>query len=334
MNSNPPERPSPAVLAARGHRRGHSPAQPPGMAHSAETGRTPGYTDVRELGRSATGRVVLARPAAPGFPVAIRYLSGEVRRDQRRMAVVRADVHRLAMLHEQHLVQVIELVETPHVTALVTELADGVNLHTLLKVHNGPLGPQAALTVFRHALLGLRAAHGAGVRCGYRPENVIVDGDGRCRIVVVPSATEPSPPLAHDLYTAAATCYTCLTGTPPQLGAATGVPQPRPEDVPQGLHRLLLRSLAADPAQRPQSADELLRDLDRAAEQSLGTGWESTGVAVLALHATLLADRFPLSTAQNGRPRALRVALAAAPAAGVALAAILVLTGFGLQACS
>ncbi len=134
-----------------------------------------------------------------------------------------------------------------------------------------------------------------------KPHNIILGDDGLPRLVdfgvAVPVASEAvlhlvagSPPYMApeqargqgervnartDVYGLGAVLYYLLTGLPPHDGdtvkdvivKAQGAPVVPPRDinrrVPQGLARICLKAMAADPQARFQSADALRRELRR-----------------------------------------------------------------------
>jgi serine/threonine-protein kinase len=66
--------------------------------------------------------------------------------------------------------------------AIIMELVDGASLRELLHEH-GSTEPEAALVVLRGSLPGLSATHSAGVvHRDYKPENVLVTGEGQSRL--------------------------------------------------------------------------------------------------------------------------------------------------------
>ena len=137
-----------------------------------------GYRTVRQLGDGATGRVVLAERDGNGTPVAIKYLSDDLRQDTHHLAAFRAEARLLSALQSPHVVRLWEYVEGPGGAAIVMELVDGVSLRAVLNDH-GPTTPEAALCVLKGSLAGLGAAHGVGVvHRDYKPENVLVDTAG------------------------------------------------------------------------------------------------------------------------------------------------------------
>jgi serine/threonine protein kinase len=145
-----------------------------------------GFTEVRELGSGAQGRVVLARHDASGTPVAVKYLA--VGADAGRRARLRHEAAMLAKADSAHVARLYQLVETAEGAALVMEAVDGASLKTVLE-HHGALGPEAALTVLKGSLLGLarrsrERARGQECTSGLsRPRKALPTGRGPgCRV--------------------------------------------------------------------------------------------------------------------------------------------------------
>src|SRR5713101_5741484 len=142
----------------------------------------PGYTEVRTLGSGGFGDVVLARHDATGAAVAVKYLRGELLADPEFAALFRAEAAVLASLDDPNVVRLYEYVESPAGAAIVMELVDGVSLREIL-ARSGATTPEAALVVLQGSLLGLAAAHRRGVvHRDYKPENVLVNGDGASKL--------------------------------------------------------------------------------------------------------------------------------------------------------
>ncbi|MEV0535691.1 serine/threonine-protein kinase [Kitasatospora sp. NPDC050463] len=275
----------------------------------------PDYLHERELGSGASGRVVLARHRATGHPVAIKYLHSSVG-----TPALREEAEVLAAIDSPHVTRLYEYVEGERGAAIVMELVDGIALRDLLRAE-GATTPEAALVVLKGSLLGLAAAHEAGVvHRDYKPANVLVDVHGTSKLVdfgiAVPSgddrdvsgtpaymppeqwAGRPASP-AGDVYAATVTFFECLTGTRPYEGATiaelavqhTEAPIPA-ELAPDPVRPLILAGLAKDPQARPGSAAELVEELEAVASAGYGPQWEERGrldlTALVALLALLL----------------------------------------------
>src|ERR1700722_7598694 len=157
----------------------------------------PGYTGVKVLGSGGFGEVVLARHDASGTLVAIKNLRGALVAAAGFAALFRAEAAVLASLDDPNVVRLYEYVESPSGAAIVMELVDGVSLRDIL-ARQGATTAEAALVVLEGSLLGLAAAHRRGVvHRDYKPENVLVNGDGISKLtdfgIAVRSGDRPAP---------------------------------------------------------------------------------------------------------------------------------------------
>jgi eukaryotic-like serine/threonine-protein kinase len=276
----------------------------------------PGYTEVRQLGAGATGRVVLAVHDESQQQVAIKYLASRLVHDAGFLDRFREEARLLFELDVPQVVRLYEYAEEPsRGAAIVMELVNGASLHEMISRH-GPTGPESALAVLKGSLLGLAAAHAMGVvHRDYKPENVLVDTAGNSKLADfgvavkagrrVPSAGTPlymapeqwrgaeaSP--ATDIYAATAVFYECLTGEPPFSGRIgqlrrehenTAVPAGQVEEPLRGL---VGRGMAKDPADRPADAASFIAELEQAAADSYGADWEERGKEHLAERVAVL----------------------------------------------
>ncbi|MEW1844680.1 serine/threonine-protein kinase [Nonomuraea angiospora] len=281
----------------------------------------PGYTEIRDLGSGASGRVVLARRDHDGVEVAIKYLSDELKTDMGFVARFRHEARLLGTLQSQYHARLIDYVESGQGAAIVMELINGVSLREILR-SEGPTGPEAALTVLKGSLQGLASAHALGVvHRDFKPENVMVQGDGTSKLVdfgIAVKAGEgasaagtppymapeqwtggpPAPPT--DVYAATVVFFECLTGTrpfrAPNLAALARQHQSSPppvDEVPAPLRSLVERGLAKEPGLRPPSAEAFLTELEAVAAEGYGPDWEERGRRRLAALAGLLVLLFP-----------------------------------------
>src|SRR5215472_7037363 len=236
----------------------------------------PGFAQERELGTGASGRVVAAVHIASGTPVAVKYLSPRLLAAPGFLEAFRSEASLLRTVDVPQVVQLYDYVEAPgQGAAIVMELVTGVTLHEMI-TRQGCTGPEAALVVLKGSLLGLAAAHSLGiVHRDYKPENVLVDGQGGSKLTdfgVAVRAGDGTPaggtPLymapeqwdglpstpATDIYAVTVVFFECLTGKTPFSGslaqlaaqhAAAAVPV---ELVDERLRELITRGMAKDPA--------------------------------------------------------------------------------------
>src|SRR6204780_2814643 len=142
----------------------------------------PGFTGLRTLGSGGFGDVVLAQHDGSGTLVAIKYLRQNLLSDAQFTELFRAEAAVLATVDDPHVVRLYEYVESPSGAAIVMELVDGVSLRDIL-VRQGATTAEAALVVLQGSLLGLAAAHQRGVvHRDYKPEHVLIDGDGASKL--------------------------------------------------------------------------------------------------------------------------------------------------------
>ncbi|MCZ4124448.1 serine/threonine-protein kinase [Streptomyces sp. H39-S7] len=265
----------------------------------------PGYRALRVLGAGGSGKVVLAVDERSGAEVAVKYLNEESRARPGLLSSFRYEAQLLQQLDSPHVVRVYDYVEAPEGAAIVMELIEGVSLGAMLRA-NGAAVPEAALLVLKGSLLGLAAAHAAGVvHRDYKPGNVMVSTSGVSTLVDfgiavrqgadAPSAGtppymapeqwrgEPASP-ATDVYAATATFFECLTGERPYTGATMAelavqhITAPIPDHrAPEELRALIGHGLAKNADERPVSAAAFLVELEAAAGIAYGPDWERRG---------------------------------------------------------
>jgi serine/threonine protein kinase len=281
----------------------------------------PGYAELKALGSGGFGEVVLARHQVSGTLVAIKYLRRALLDDAEWAQMFRAEARVLASLDDRNVVRLYEYVESTAGAGIVMELVEGVSLREILS-RQGATTAEVALVVLRGSLLGLAAAHARGVvHRDYKPENVLVGGDGVSKLTdfgiaaVAGDLARPAGTLAYappeqleggpaspasDVYAATATFYECLTGHPPFTGETAEALlrlhrfEPVPLDpVPEPLRPLVTAGMAKLPADRPADATAFVTALNNAAGGAYGPDWADRGRSQLGGAALLLAALWP-----------------------------------------
>ncbi|NUP49133.1 MAG: hypothetical protein HOW97_17780 [Catenulispora sp.] len=186
-------------------------------------------------------------------------------------------------------------------------LVEGVSLRAVLR-ESGAMAPEAAASVLAGTLLTLAVGHG-----DVRPENVLVDASGGLTVTgfggpdpgftpdeptyLAPErlAGGPSTPAA-DVFAATAVFFECLTAEPPfraataeDLQALHEYTQIIVEFAPAELRALIQHGLAADPADRPETAHAFLEEVETTATAAYGADWQTRGRALLGGWATASA---------------------------------------------
>ncbi|HXA59037.1 MAG TPA: serine/threonine-protein kinase [Streptosporangiaceae bacterium] len=277
--------------------------------------RVSGFTELRELGSGAQGRVVLARHDRSGQLVAIKYVFTATAVDEARL---------LRAVDDPHVARLYDYVERPgEGAALLMEAVDGVSLRAVLDEH-GALTPEVSLVILKGSLLGLAAAHARGVvHRDYKPANVVVQRDGQSKLIdfgvaVVDGVAggsgtpaymspeqwlrQPATP-STDVYAATCVFFECVTGHRPYLedvsaGHLTGgVPT---GEVPEQLRSLVARGMAKTASARPPGAAAFVTELEQIAGEAYGPDWERRGLVVLGTVAVSLAALSPLAFLSGG----------------------------------
>jgi serine/threonine-protein kinase len=277
----------------------------------------PGYEHRRLLGSGAGGRVWLAVHHGTGTPVAVKYLSPRLHAAAEFREAYRSEAVLLAALDSPHVTRLYEYVEGPAGAAIVMEAVEGASLRELLRREGAAASPEAALSILKGSLLGLAAAHSAGVvHRDYKPANVLVTPEGASKLVDFGIAARSGAPVeavgtplymapeqflgapaspAGDVYSATVAFFECVTGERPfpgttavQLMAQHALGRVPDELAPEPVRELIRWGMAKSPQDRPGDASLLLAELESAAGAAYGERWEERGRRELAAVTTAL----------------------------------------------
>lgn len=306
---------------------------------------------VREIGHGGFGAVWEARDQQLKRTVAFKAVHAPARSTSNDLAMAEAEV--AAHLSHPHIVTLFDVGHCEHGTFLVMEYLSGRSLRGA--VRDGPLAPADAVRVALQVAQGLAHAHSKGVlHRDLTAGNVFVCDDGVVKLLdlglsrllatpaagVDPAAGTPGfePPERlrgepederSDLFGLGAILHLMLTGSKPSPAEDRSAVASRLPGPPS-LVALTTRLLDADPARRPASAAEVLRELGRirlelgggpevearpiAPRRRTGRRWIAGAVAASLLLALLVAAWFlrAPAPAEVASPEAPRFVLAVA----------------------
>lgn len=281
---------------------GAPPKQGRSAAVEIPAGRVLGGCEiVSKLGQGGMATVYLARQQGLDRSVAVKVLSPKLCQNKREVTQFFQEAKTIAALEHPNIVSIYGVGEQDETRFLVLQLISGGSLQDLLKAQGGKVGVKEAVEFARQIARGLDVAHTKGIfHRDIKPHNVLVHGGvikitdfglavmddgsgsafGQGKVVGTPHYMSPEQVDARhidgrtDLYALGASLYQMITGAPPFAAGSTidlllkqvSEPPRPPHEVeptcPEWLSRVILRLLAKDPAQRYQSAREVIEDLD------------------------------------------------------------------------
>ncbi len=255
----------------------------------------PGYRVLEELGRGGMGFVYRAEQTSLHREVALKVLNRELTKDPTFVARFVAEARAAAKLQHPNVVQVFDVDHDGDLYFFAMELMHDGSLEDWLEQH-GAMPADRALRVVADAAAGLAYAESLGiVHRDIKPDNLMLDQHGSVKIadlglastveeteekaIGTPHFMAPEQvlkkPIDHrtDLYALGCTFYRLVTGKTPFRGASVkdilraqvkddAEPAHRANpDVPVEVAAIVQRLMAKDPAQRYQTANDLLEDL-------------------------------------------------------------------------
>jgi len=260
------------------------------------------YRVGRELGRGGMAKVFEGTDTVLGRTVAIKVLSPQFADDEGFVQRFRREAQAAARLSNPNVVSVFDTGADGGVHYIVMEYVEGRTLADYL-AGGGRIMPDRAIEIAESVCGALSAAHAQGViHRDIKPGNIMLTPTGQVKVAdfgiarmtttaetvaqtaaVLGTASYLSPEQAQgqpvdgrsDIYSLGCVLYEMVTGRPPFLGdspvtvaSKQVLEQPTPPsklngDVTPDLDAVILRTLAKNPANRYQSAEELRADLER-----------------------------------------------------------------------
>jgi len=254
------------------------------------------YVVLRELGQGGMGVVFEARDPTLDRPVAIKLVNG--RGDPERFL---REARAAARVIHPNCVPIFDMGEHAGSPFLVMELVPGMSASDFV-ASIGPLRPKTATEIVAAACRGIDAVHSAGiVHRDIKPSNLLISTSGTVKVADfglaravdsnAPTLTGDraigtphymSPEQCHaepadarsDIYSLGATYYVLLTNRFPYRGehelqimfahCNDPVPDPRAvvPTVPEACVKIIRKAMAKNPAERYQTAREMLTDLE------------------------------------------------------------------------
>ena len=257
------------------------------------------YEILEVIGTGGMAVVYKARCHRLNRLVAIKILKDELSEDAEFRRRFHAESQAVAMLSHPNIVNVYDVSHSDNVDYIVMELIDGITLKQYME-QKGVLNWREALHFSTQIAKALEHAHSRGIiHRDIKPHNIMVLKDGSVKvadfgIARVSSAQSTltrealgsvhyiSPEQAKggridyrsDLYSLGVVMYEMLTGHPPydgetpvsvaiqHINAKAIPPRVLNPQIPEGLEQITMHAMAADLADRYESATQMLQDLD------------------------------------------------------------------------
>jgi len=270
------------------------------------------YEVRRFLGEGGKKRVYLAHDTLLDREVAFALIRTEGLDDVSRARITREAQAMGRLGSHPHMVTVFDLGDDNGQPYMVTELMEGGDVEALIdNAPDRRLSIAQAVSISKEVCRGLQFAHSRGVvHRDLKPGNVWLTGDGTAKIgdlglavvmdrsrltqtaMIVGTVSYMPPEQAmggdvspqSDLYSLGAMLYEMVTGRPPfvgedsmsVIGQHVNTPPVAPTwhnpRCPRQLEALILRLLAKDPGERPESAADVLAALEAIDTTAADTG--------------------------------------------------------------
>jgi predicted Ser/Thr protein kinase/TolB-like protein len=259
------------------------------------------YQVIEELGHGGMGRVYKVQDIKIGEKIALKLIRPEAGLDKTSLERFSNELKLARKIRHKNVCQMFDLGEDQGTRYITMEYVHGEDLKQLIR-KVGQLSPGQSIGIARQVCDGLEEAHKLGVvHRDLKPQNIMVDEDGKARImdfgiarslsgksitgagVMIGTAEYMSPEQVEgkdidqrsDIYSLGVILYEMVTGrvpfegeTPFTIGVKHKSEIPKnPKEIntqlSDDLSRVILRCLEKDRKNRPQSAADLRAELER-----------------------------------------------------------------------
>ena len=259
-----------------------------------------GRYEITELiGEGGMADVYRATDTVEHRTVAVKILKKEFAENEEFLRRFRNESKAIAVLSHPNIVKIFDVGFSERIQFIVMEYIDGITLNEYMETQ-GQLGWKDAVHFILQILRALQHAHSKGiVHRDIKPQNIMVLRDGTIKVMdfgIAKFAREDgktgtdkaigtvhyiSPEQARggatdaksDLYSVGVMLYEMLTGAKPfdtdnpvsiavmHMQAKVPLPSSIRPDIQIGLEEIILKAMEKDPADRYQSAREMMDDL-------------------------------------------------------------------------
>ena len=293
------------------------------------------YEILQMLGLGGMGAVYKARDKELDRLIALKVIRPEIARHPDALARFRQELLTARQVTHKNVVRIFDIGDSDGIKFITMEFVAGKDLRSILE-ERGQLPPAEAIAIIRQVCAALAAAHSANViHRDLKPGNIMRDEQGRIvvmdfglartlddsanmtrsgAIVGTVEYMSPEQALANkldarsDLFTIGLIFYELLTGNIPYKAdsalaslikrtqeRAVPVAELDPS-IPKALSDIVVKCLERDPAQRYQTAQEIIDRLDefegrRSSTTTLAAPWipSKRSMALAAVAAVLVA---------------------------------------------
>ncbi len=264
------------------------------------------YEIQAKVGQGGMSHVYRARDLKMGRDVAIKVLKEEFSCNAEFVEKFNNEARSAARLTHSNIVAAYDTVDTDDMHYIVMELVEGITLKNYI-ARKTKLSNKETIGIAIQAAEGIAEAHRKGIiHRDIKPQNIIISKDGKVKVAdfgiakaasgdsmnqdVIGSAHYIAPEQAKtgeadarsDLYSLGITMYEMITGRLPYDGENTVdivmahlqnvmvPPAVYNHEIYPALSDIITRATRKDPAERYQSAEELIEDLKHAAMEPEG----------------------------------------------------------------